>query len=151
MTSVFRRSIEALAGLAVLLFAPSAFASEAELVLPSLDVDIVGINARTLLFVGMAICVLGGLFGLVIYQRLKKLPVHKSMREVSELIYETCKTYLLTQGKFLLVLELLIGTIMVVYFGWLRHLAFGQVLNIVIFSLIGIAGSFGVAIGRAHV
>ncbi|MBN1961044.1 MAG: sodium-translocating pyrophosphatase [Deltaproteobacteria bacterium] len=145
MKSVCRRTIEALASFAVLLVASSAFASEADLVLPSLDVDISGINAHTLLLIGMAICVLGGLFGLTVYQRLKRLPVHKSMREVSEIIYETCKTYLFNQGKFLLILEILIGIIIVIYFGWLRHFEASQVIDIVVFSLIGIAGSYGVA------
>jgi K(+)-stimulated pyrophosphate-energized sodium pump len=84
-------------------------------------------------------------FGAVMYGQLKNLPVHKSMREISELIYETCKTYLVTQGKFILLLEVFIGTIMVVYFGWLRHFPIDRVVIIVLFSLVGIAGSYGVA------
>ena len=89
---------------------------------------------------------LGGLaFGLLIFTRLKNLPVHKSMRDISELIYETCKTYLITQGKFILLLELFIGAIMVIYFGVLQHMGALKVTIILLFSLIGIAGSYGVA------
>src|SRR4029077_21191161 len=79
------------------------------------------------------------------FNQLKKLPVHRSMLEVSELIYETCKTYLITQGKFILILESLIGVIMVIYFGWLRHFEVEKVVAILVFSLLGIAGSYGVA------
>ncbi len=74
-------------------------------------------SGRTLLLLGLGVCVLGLVFGLVIYTQLKNLPVHKSMLEISELIYETCKTYLITQGKFILILEVFIGVIIVVYFG----------------------------------
>ncbi|MGH7856025.1 MAG: sodium-translocating pyrophosphatase, partial [Candidatus Binatia bacterium] len=91
------------------------------------------------------VCLLGLLFGVVMFLQLRQLPVHGAMREVSELIYETCKTYLVTQGKFILLLELFIGTIMVVYFGWLRHFDAMKVAIIVLFSLVGIAGSYGVA------
>ena len=90
-------------------------------------------------------CLLGLLFGLIIFRQLKNLPVHNSMREISELIYETCKTYLITQGKFILILELFIGTIMVLYFGLLQHFEAIKVVIIVVFSLIGIGGSYGVA------
>ena len=78
-------------------------------------------NGRTLLMLGLGVCVLGLVFGLVIYSQLKNLPVHASMREISELIYETCKTYLITQGKFILLLEVFIGVIMILYFGFLLH------------------------------
>jgi K(+)-stimulated pyrophosphate-energized sodium pump len=119
---------------------------EASLKLPDMgQVDIHGVNARTLLHIGLAICVLGFLFGLVIFLQLKKLPVHKAMREISELIFETCKTYLITQGKFILILEIFIGIIMIVYFGALQHFERTKVAIIIIFSLIGIAGSYGVA------
>ncbi len=119
---------------------------EASLVLPNLgQVDYHGINARTLLMVGLAVCILGLLFGLVIFVQLKNLPVHRAMREISELIYETCKTYLITQGKFILILEVFIGIIMVIYFGVLQHFAAVKVAIILIFSLIGIGGSYGVA------
>ena len=95
---------------------------EASLVLPDLgQAEFLGVNGRTLLMVGLGVCVAGLLFGLLFYRQLKDLPVHASMLEISELIYETCKTYLLQQGKFLLILEVFIGVIIVVYFGFLQH------------------------------
>ncbi|MEO8126939.1 MAG: sodium-translocating pyrophosphatase [Bryobacteraceae bacterium] len=120
---------------------------EANLVLPDLGqaTFLGGINGRTLLMGGLAVCALGLLFGLVTYKQLENLPVHSSMLEISELIYETCKTYLLTQGRFLLLLELFIGVIIVLYFGVLQHFETVKVLIILMFSLIGIGGSFGVA------
>ncbi|MGH9894312.1 MAG: sodium/proton-translocating pyrophosphatase, partial [bacterium] len=123
------------------------YGSEAELVLPDLSkVNFLGtIPGSTLLKYGLIVCVLGMIFGLVIYNQVKKLPVHRSMREISELIYETCKTYLITQGKFILLLEVFIGAVMIVYFGVLRHMAAEKVAIIVLFSLVGIAGSYGVA------
>jgi len=125
---------------------PREAKTEADLILPDLSsVSFLGMNGRSLLMGGLLVCVAGLLFGLVAYVQLKNLPVHSSMREISELIYETCKTYLLTQGKFILILELFIGTIMVFYFGWLRHFEPMRVAIIVLFSLIGIGGSFGVA------
>ena len=93
----------------------------------------------------MSLCVLGLAFGMTIFYRLKNMPVHRSMLEVSELIYETCKTYLITQGKFILLLEVFIGIIMIVYFGVLRHFEPTKVAVILLFSLLGIAGSYGVA------
>jgi K(+)-stimulated pyrophosphate-energized sodium pump len=104
-----------------------------------------GMSGTALLCGGLFICVLGLLFGLTIYLQLKRLPVHRSMAEVSELIYETCKTYLVTQGKFLLILEAFIGVIIFIYFRLLQAMPLGRVLIILLFSLIGIAGSFGVA------
>jgi K(+)-stimulated pyrophosphate-energized sodium pump len=119
---------------------------EANLVLPDLSqATFQGINGRTLLMSGLLVCVLGLAFGMVIYTQLKNLPVHRSMLEVSELIYETCKTYLITQGKFLLLLEVFIGVIMVFYFGVLQRMDPLKVVIILFFSLIGIAGSYGVA------
>lgn len=119
---------------------------EASLVLPDLgQVDFLGYNARTLLVSGLGVCVLGLLFGLVSFRRLARLPVHRSMLEVSELIYETCKTYLITQGKFILVLELFVGFIIALYFGLILHFPLFRVVIILLFSLIGIAGSYGVA------
>ena len=103
------------------------------------------INGHNLLLIGIVICMLGLLFGLAIYMRLKKLPVHRAMREISELIYETCKTYLITQGKFILILEIFIGIIIVLYFGVLSGMEIPRVIIILAFSLIGIAGSYGVA------
>jgi K(+)-stimulated pyrophosphate-energized sodium pump len=119
---------------------------EANLILPDLGaVEFQGVNGRTLLMGGLGVCLLGLAFGLVIYTQLKNLPVHRSMLEISELIYETCKTYLITQGKFILLLEVFIGVIMVFYFGALQHFAPVKVAVILLFSLIGIAGSYGVA------
>jgi K(+)-stimulated pyrophosphate-energized sodium pump len=119
---------------------------EANLVLPDLSqAEFQGINGRSLLMSGLLVCVLGLAFGMVIYTQLKNLPVHRSMLEVSELIYETCKTYLITQGKFLLILEAFIGVIMVVYFGVLQQMDAVKVTIILLFSLVGIGGSYGVA------
>ena len=126
--------------------APMAHVGEACLVLPDLGpVEFRGIGARTLLTIGLGVCALGMLFGLWMFLRLRALPVHRAMRDVSELIYETCKTYLITQGKFILLLELFIGTIMLVYFGVLRGFEPVKVAVILAFSLVGIAGSYGVA------
>jgi K(+)-stimulated pyrophosphate-energized sodium pump len=93
----------------------------------------------------LLVSALGLVFGLVIFVRLRNMPVHTSMREVSELIYETCKTYLATQGKFLMYLELFIAAIIVIYFGLLEGLAAYKVIVILLFSVIGISGSFAVA------
>ncbi|MDX2167176.1 MAG: sodium/proton-translocating pyrophosphatase, partial [Deltaproteobacteria bacterium] len=124
----------------------AAHKSEIDLVLPDLSqVMMMGVSGRSLLMVGLLVCVVGLLFGMWIYNQLRTMPVHKSMLEISELIYETCKTYLITQGKFILILELFIGTIMVVYFGVLRDMSAVKVATIILFSLIGIAGSYAVA------
>jgi K(+)-stimulated pyrophosphate-energized sodium pump len=128
-------------------------ASEAELKLPDLHTAtfLGGIEGPTLLMIGLAVSALGFVFGIAMYMHLKNLPVHASMLEISELIYETCKTYLLTQGRFLLILEAFIGAIIVFYFGFLAPngdkvgLPWSEVAIILAFSLIGIAGSFGVA------
>ncbi|HYH47832.1 MAG TPA: sodium-translocating pyrophosphatase [Thermoanaerobaculia bacterium] len=129
------------------LAAPPAFASEAELVTPDLSTQTFfgGIDGHTLLVGGIFVCLLGMVFGLVAYVQLKNLPVHSSMREISELIFETCKTYLVTQGKFILILEAFIAAVIVFYFGWLRDFEVAKVVAIVLFSLVGIAGSYGVA------
>ena len=142
-----RRTVVRLLGLLLpFLAVPAATASEAELVIPDLgSVAFLGLSGRTLLFGGIGVCLLGLAFGLVIYRQLQALPVHRSMLEISELIYETCKTYLLTQGKFILLLWAFIAVIMVIYFGWLRHFAPNRVLLIIFFSLVGIGGSYGVA------
>ena len=93
---------------------------EANLILPDLSqVAFRGMNGRTLLMGGLVVCGFGLLFGLMVFTQTKNLPVHPSMREISELIYETCKTYLIQQGKFILILEVFIGVIMVFYFGLL--------------------------------
>jgi len=123
-----------------------AHADEASLVLPSLEgAQVLGMSGRTLLSLGMLVCVLGFGFGLWMYSQLRAMPVHQAMREVSELIYETCKTYLITQVKFVLLLEAFVGAIIVLYFGFLRHMDALRVIMIVLCSLIGIAGSCSVA------
>src|SRR6266478_3008661 len=124
---------------------------EAALKLPDLaSVSFLGrwflqLDGHRLLMIGLLFCVFGLGFGMVIFMRLKNLPVHRSMREISELIYETCKTYLLTQGKFLMLLWAFIAAIIVLYFGVLRHFEIPRVVIILVFSLVGIAGSYGVA------
>jgi K(+)-stimulated pyrophosphate-energized sodium pump len=154
--SVHRRSaserlLAAAASLLALLVARPALASEAELKLPDLSsVSFLGMPGHTLLMGGLVVCVLGGLFGLIVYKSLKNLPVHKSMLDISELIYETCKTYLMTQGKFIMILWVFITAIVVFYFGWMKPIGegstvFANVAIIVAFSLVGIAGSYGVA------
>ncbi len=132
---------------------------EASLVLPDLSqvIFLGGIDGRTLLLGGLVVCALGLGFGLQIYNQLKNMQVHRSMLEVSELIYETCKTYLLTQGRFLLILWVFIGIAVGVYFGKLavtidpvtgaetHGFPLSRVAIILLFSLIGMAGSYAVA------
>jgi K(+)-stimulated pyrophosphate-energized sodium pump len=103
------------------------------------------IDGHRLLMVGILFCIFGLGFGMVIYTRLKNLPVHRSMREISELIYETCKTYLVTQGRFILLLWAFIAVVILLYFGVLEHMEAMRVVIILAFSLVGIAGSYGVA------
>jgi K(+)-stimulated pyrophosphate-energized sodium pump len=124
---------------------------EANLLLPDLKsvsfANFFGLNGHQLLSVGLLFCAGGLLFGLAIYVQLKNLPVHRTMREISELIYETCKTYLITQGKFILLLWVFIAVIISMYFGWLAPVGNVAItLPIILgFSLVGIAGSYGVA------
>jgi K(+)-stimulated pyrophosphate-energized sodium pump len=119
---------------------------EADLIVPDLStVSFFGVNGHNLLLGGIVISILGMGFGMAMYTSLKNAPVHKSMLEVSELIYETCKTYLLTQLKFLLLLEAFIGVIIVVYFGVLQHMEPARVVVILLMSIVGIAGSSLVA------
>jgi K(+)-stimulated pyrophosphate-energized sodium pump len=137
--------------------APVERGGEASLVLPDMSqVEFRGVNGRTLLMGGLVVCALGLLFGLTVYTQLKNLPVHASMLEVSELIYETCKTYLVTQGRFILLLWVFIGAVVALYFGRLAPTVdtagavvhgypASTVVIILLFSLIGIAGSYGVA------
>jgi K(+)-stimulated pyrophosphate-energized sodium pump len=126
--------------------APHAGGGEASLRMPDMgQIQLMGVNGRTLLLGGLLVCVLGLVFGLVIFGRIRRLPVHGSMAEISELIYETCKTYLVTQGKLLLVLEAFIAVIIVLYFGVLLRFEALRVVIILLFSLIGIGGSYGVA------
>jgi K(+)-stimulated pyrophosphate-energized sodium pump len=134
---------------ALLAFAPAALAAEggeANLVLPDLGtVQFLGMSGQLLLTLGLIVCGLGLLFSLIIYVQLKNLPVHSSMREISELIWETCKTYLFQQGKFLMILWVFIGVIMAFYFGVLQDFSVLKVAIILVFSLVGIGGSYGVA------
>jgi K(+)-stimulated pyrophosphate-energized sodium pump len=124
----------------------AAEGGEANLKLPDLSqVNFLGVDGHKLLLWGLLFCVFGLAFGLTIYVRLKNLPVHRSMREMSELIYETCKTYLVTQGKFLFLLWIFIAAIIVLYFGVLRHYETIRVVMILFFSVVGILGSYGVA------
>jgi K(+)-stimulated pyrophosphate-energized sodium pump len=122
---------------------------EASLKLPRLQsVNFLwGVDGHKLLLIGILFCIFGLAFGMTIYFRLKRLPVHQSMREMSELIYETCKTYLVTQGKFLLLLWAFIAAVIVLYFGVLLRADYTpmRVAIIVLFSIIGMAGSYGVA------
>jgi K(+)-stimulated pyrophosphate-energized sodium pump len=131
---------------------------EASLVLPDLsntshpDNRFLGMSGHTLLLFGLLICLAGLVFGALIYVQLKNMPVHRSMREVSELIYETCKAYLVQQGKFLMILWLFIGVIVAIYFGKLAPgeggvtgMPLSKVAIILFFSLVGMAGSYGVA------
>jgi len=135
-----------LLALAMLFGADAALASEVDLILPDLrSVDFLGMTGQTLLSLGVLVCIGGLVFGATMYSRLQRLPVHSSMLEISELIYATCKTYLITQGKFILILEGFIGTIMLIYFGWLREMAPLKVFVILLASLVGIAGSYAVA------
>lgn len=125
---------------------PAARAGEADLKVPDLSaVSVFNLDGRTALIFGMIVCVLGAFFGLYQYMKLKRMPVHKSMKDVSDLIYTTCKTYLVAQGKFLLILEFLIGIVIVAYFGWMCHFEASKVILILVCSLIGIAGSYGMA------
>src|SRR5437016_13775075 len=123
----------------------SEVGGEANLKLPDLSqVQFLGVDGHRLLLFGILFCVFGLLFGLTIYTRLKNLPVHRAMREISELIYETCKTYLITQGKFLLLLWAFIAVVIVLYFGVLLKYEAMRVVIILMFSVVGIAGSSGV-------
>src|SRR5499426_2874200 len=123
---------------------------ESSLILPDLSkVSFMGVDGHSLLLIGLLVSFLGMVFGLIIYMQLKKLPVHRAMLEISEMIYETCKTYLVTQGKFILILWTFIASIVVLYYGWLKPVE-GKPLAvtlpvILLFSLIGILGSYGVA------
>ena len=150
----FRRLLTTAATLGLpLVWTATARADESALVLPDLgSVHFHGISGQNLLMAGLGVCLLGLLFGMVIYNNLRNLPVHRSMLDVSELIYATCKTYLKTQGKFILILWVFIAAIMVAYFGFLTGDTSQQtfstpvrVVIILLFSLIGIGGSYSVA------
>jgi K(+)-stimulated pyrophosphate-energized sodium pump len=128
-------------------YAQSHQGGEANLELPDLTqvTFLNGITGHNLLLFGIVICVLGLGFGLAMYMNLQRMPVHRAMREISELIYATCKTYLTTQGKFILLLEAFIAVVIILYFGVLSAMEPFRVAIILLFSLIGIAGSYGVA------
>jgi K(+)-stimulated pyrophosphate-energized sodium pump len=135
---------------AVILFcnASASLAGEAELVLPDLkSVKFLSdyIDGRSLLLWGLVICAFGVVFGIVQFLQIRAIKVHKAMLDISELIYETCKTYLFTQGKFIIILWALVAIIIEAYFHWLRHMENSKVALILICSLIGIAGSYTVA------
>ncbi len=123
-----------------LIFASPLMASEADLVVPKFDP-----MSYNLLIIGLVICVLGLLFGLFEFLQVKGLKVHKSMLDIGNLIFETCKTYLVQQGKFLIILEIFIGICIAFYFGFLRAMPLNNVLIILGFSILGILGSYGVA------
>jgi K(+)-stimulated pyrophosphate-energized sodium pump len=160
IVSAGRGIARASAALATFLFVTTACAlaqpageagGEAALKVPDLSTVsfVFGMNGHNLLLIGIAFCVFGLLFGMAIYMRLKNLPVHRAMLDISELIYETCKTYLVTQGKFLMLLWAFIAVVIVMYFGWLAPVP-GKPISttlpiILIFSIIGMAGSYGVA------
>ena len=150
------RIVVALLGLLLPAFAAAqdhAGGGEANLTLPDLKSVVFehffGLNGHALLTIGLLFCVGGLLFGLAIYVQLKNLPVHRTMLEISDLIYETCKTYLVTQGKFILLLWAFIAVVISMYFGWLAPVPDKPIwvtLPIILaFSLVGIAGSYGVA------
>jgi len=127
----------------------STFASEADLVVPNLKQSVFngigGINGWDLLLYGIVVIVLGLLFGIVQFNKIKKLPVHKSMSKVSNIIYETCKTYLLQQGRFLIILFAIIGVAISYYFIALAHMSIPKTLLILLWTVLGILGSYGVA------
>ncbi len=145
--AAFRRSkalLVALFSSVMTLVGSAAFANEAELKIPDLSSQMfMGVDGHTLLLCGLVVCVLGIVFGLVQYSQIQKLPVHKSMLEISELIYATCKTYMITQGKFIAILWAFIAAIMVWYFSSTMD-AF-RIAIVILFSVIGILGSYSVA------
>jgi K(+)-stimulated pyrophosphate-energized sodium pump len=134
---------------ALLGLASGTFASEADINIPDLSTvkfdGLGGISGVTLMYLGIVICVIGAIFGLVQYKQTKALPVHESMSTVSNTIWETCKTYLFTQGKFLAILWAFIAACMVYYFGVLSHMSAGHVIIILLASILGMLGSYGVA------
>jgi len=126
--------------------ASSVFAGEADIKIPPLDtVKFGSLSGMTILYTGLGICLVGAVFALMQYRQTKALPVHARMRDVSNIIWETCKTYLFQQGKFLVVLWVLIAACMTYYFLILQHNTFGHVVVILLCSILGILGSYGVA------
>jgi len=147
MKTAFSRTGRALAALVPVFVASAAFAGEADLKLP--DVNLVdfggGLTGKTLMMGGLVISVLGALFGLIQYKQTVALPAHKSMLAVSNIIWETCKSYVIQQGKYLSVLWFLIAGAIIFYFGFLEHKSFRDVTVILLASILGILGSYGVA------
>src|SRR5215203_1646305 len=143
------RRVLVLIGSFLLFTAPQLFASEADIKIPDLDQvafkGLGGMSGSNLMYIGLVICVIGAAFGLVQYVQTKSLPVHASMAHVSNTIWETCKTYLFTQGKFLMILWLLIAACMIYYFKVLQGNSIGHVIVILLASVLGILGSYGVA------
>src|SRR5947209_16711226 len=127
----------------------TTFASEADIKIPPLTMvkfeGLGGMSGAALMYLGLVICAIGAVFGLVQYKQTRALPVHDSMRNVSDIIWETCKTYLWTQGKFLAILWLLIAACMIYYFKVLQANTVGHVVVILLASILGILGSYGVA------
>src|SRR6266571_1631262 len=136
-------------GFITLLGSTGAYAGESDIVIPNLDKvrfeGLGGVSGAALMYGGLVICLIGALFGLFQYKQTKALPVHKSMARVSNTIWETCKTYLFTQGKFLAILWVLIAACMLYYFMGLQGQDFGKVVIILLCSILGILGSYGVA------
>jgi len=146
----YNRASKLLAALAVsLAFAQGVFAGEADIKIPDLTGvkfhQLGDVSGATLMYLGLGVCLVGALFGLWQYAQTKALQVHSSMAQVSETIWETCKTYLFTQGKFLAILWVLIAGCMVYYFLGLQHEPAGNVVLVLLCSILGILGSYGVA------
>src|SRR5665647_120964 len=135
-------TLSGLTGFLMLILAPAtAFASEANLVIPTFD------QGQSSLFMGgIVVCLLGMLFGFYQFTRVKKLRAHKSMLDVAEIIYETCKTYLIQQGKFIAILLVFIGICIAFYFGYLQKTPVSGVLLILMWTVIGIMGSYSVCL-----
>jgi K(+)-stimulated pyrophosphate-energized sodium pump len=141
--------LKSLAALAVMTLPAVGFASEADIKLPDLTTisfqGLGGVSGSMLMYIGIVICMVGAAFGVVQYVQTKSLPVHESMAKVSQTIWGTCKTYLMTQGKFIAILWVLIAACMVYYFMVLQHNTLGHVAVILAASVLGILGSYGVA------
>lgn len=133
------RNKKLLALLALLLAPFFTFASEADLVIPDLG------DGKTLLYGGFLITILGIIFGLYQFMRVKKLKAHQSMLEIAQVIFGTCKTYLLQQGRLLIILFIFIAVAVAFYFGFLQEMHFGGVALIIGWTILGILGSYGVA------
>src|SRR5437870_3632495 len=135
--------------LAIFGLSTAAFGSEADIKIPPLDAvkfaGLGGVSGTTLMYLGIFICFIGAIFGMWQYKQTKALPVHESMATVSNTIWETCKTYLFTQGKFLAILWLLIAACMIYYFKVLQGNSIGHVIVVLLASILGILGSYGVA------